>query len=299
MYAAAGLEFPFFGGFYQEAAAYDGTHMGNMVQMSILSEYDLGGEGDLFKAPEPIIEESVFSSDPMETAMSIISGGDDVTTEPLKVADLEAIQYDHLLSDVYYACKKDLLESSAIEESLLDLLNIKLGDVFCECKNDLLGNSASEEPLSELFDIKLPAEQLEVPISENQKFVAEGPIQKSVSFGCLESTEWIWPCPVRPNFLDFQGLDFEAAFGIRRSYSEGDIQNLSDNNTSLGNTTVIDSSFERLFTINDTKTEERRQKLSRYRKKKTQRNFGRKIKYACRKALADSQPRVRGRFAKS
>ncbi|XP_072969134.1 uncharacterized protein [Typha angustifolia] len=253
MYAAAGLEFPFFGGFYQEAAAYDGTHMGNMVQMSILSEYDLGGEGDLFKAPEPIIEESVFSSDPMETAMSIISGGDDVTTEPLKAADLEAIQYDHLLSDVYYACKKDLLESSAIEESLLDLLNIKL----------------------------------------------EGPIQKSVSFGCLESTEWIWPCPVRPNFLDFQGLDFEAAFGIRRSYSEGDIQNLSDNNTSLGNTTVIDSSFERLFTINDTKTEERRQKLSRYRKKKTQRNFGRKIKYACRKALADSQPRVRGRFAKS
>jgi hypothetical protein len=29
---------------------------------------------------------------------------------------------------------------------------------------------------------------------------------------------------VRPNFLDFQGLDFEAAFGLRRAYSEGDIQ---------------------------------------------------------------------------
>jgi hypothetical protein len=58
------------------------------------------------------------------------------------------------------------------------------------------------------------------------------------------------------------------------------------------------ASCERLVTISDLKSEERKQKLSRYRKKKVKRNFGRKIKYACRKALADSQPRVRGRFAK-
>ena len=30
-----------------------------------------------------------------------------------------------------------------------------------------------------------------------------------------------------------------------------------------------------------------------------ERNFDRKIKYACRKTLADSRPRVRGRFAKN
>jgi hypothetical protein len=34
----------------------------------------------------------------------------------------------------------------------------------------------------------------------------------------------------------------------------------------------------RLVTISDLKTEERKQKLSRYRKKKIKRNFGRKIK---------------------
>ncbi|CAA6672989.1 unnamed protein product [Spirodela intermedia] len=45
--------------------------------------------------------------------------------------------------------------------------------------------------------------------------------------------------------------------------------------------------------------EERRKKISRYMKKRTRRNFGRNIKYACRKVLADSQPRVRGRFAKA
>lgn len=46
-------------------------------------------------------------------------------------------------------------------------------------------------------------------------------------------------------------------------------------------------------------SEDRKEKLSRYRNKKTKRNFGRKIKYACRKALADSQPRIRGRFART
>ncbi|RCV42604.1 hypothetical protein SEVIR_9G228300v4 [Setaria viridis] len=46
-------------------------------------------------------------------------------------------------------------------------------------------------------------------------------------------------------------------------------------------------------------TEERREKIHRYIKKRNERNFSKKIKYACRKTLADSRPRVRGRFAKN
>ncbi|KAG9445749.1 hypothetical protein H6P81_011877 [Aristolochia fimbriata] len=45
--------------------------------------------------------------------------------------------------------------------------------------------------------------------------------------------------------------------------------------------------------------EERKLKIRRYRKKRHERNFNKKIKYACRKTLADSRPRVRGRFAKN
>ncbi|XP_068663915.1 uncharacterized protein [Aristolochia californica] len=45
--------------------------------------------------------------------------------------------------------------------------------------------------------------------------------------------------------------------------------------------------------------EERKVKIHRYMKKRTERNFSKKIKYACRKTLADSRPRVRGRFAKN
>ncbi|XP_019235020.1 PREDICTED: zinc finger protein HD1-like isoform X2 [Nicotiana attenuata] len=44
---------------------------------------------------------------------------------------------------------------------------------------------------------------------------------------------------------------------------------------------------------------DRREKIHRYMKKRNERNFSKKIKYACRKTLADSRPRVRGRFARN
>ncbi|KAK9821137.1 hypothetical protein WJX81_006664 [Elliptochloris bilobata] len=46
-------------------------------------------------------------------------------------------------------------------------------------------------------------------------------------------------------------------------------------------------------------TEERAQKILRYRQKRHERNFSKRIKYMCRKTLADSRPRVRGRFARN
>ncbi|KAK8934913.1 Zinc finger protein CONSTANS-LIKE 5 [Platanthera zijinensis] len=45
--------------------------------------------------------------------------------------------------------------------------------------------------------------------------------------------------------------------------------------------------------------EERKEKINRYMRKKSERNFAKKIQYACRKTLADSRHRVRGRFAKN
>uniref|UniRef100_A0ACD5Y3N4 Uncharacterized protein n=1 Tax=Avena sativa TaxID=4498 RepID=A0ACD5Y3N4_AVESA len=45
--------------------------------------------------------------------------------------------------------------------------------------------------------------------------------------------------------------------------------------------------------------EERRERIEKYRSKRNQRNFQKKITYACRKTLADSRPRVKGRFARN
>nr|CAB3478091.1 unnamed protein product [Digitaria exilis] len=44
--------------------------------------------------------------------------------------------------------------------------------------------------------------------------------------------------------------------------------------------------------------EERRERIDKYRSKRNHRNFQKKITYACRKTLADSRPRVKGRFAR-
>ncbi|KAG9141568.1 hypothetical protein Leryth_022242 [Lithospermum erythrorhizon] len=53
------------------------------------------------------------------------------------------------------------------------------------------------------------------------------------------------------------------------------------------------------FKVGKLSAEERKEKIHRYLRKRNQRNFSKKIKYACRKTLADSRPRVRGRFAKN
>ncbi|CAM0950602.1 unnamed protein product [Alopecurus aequalis] len=45
--------------------------------------------------------------------------------------------------------------------------------------------------------------------------------------------------------------------------------------------------------------EERRERIEKYKSKRNQRNFQKKITYACRKTLADSRPRVKGRFARN
>ncbi|XP_047094506.1 uncharacterized protein LOC124706883 [Lolium rigidum] len=246
----------------QDDAIY--AHLGDMGQPSLISEYDLGGEGDLFKAPEPIIDEPPLLGldDPVAAAISMMSNNAmDSMDDTIKASSMG-------LSEVLYECEKELMEKSAIEETISELLDVKI-------------------PMLQVEDVVTAGDHVRASAA------SECSLQKSVSSGCLNSAEWM-NGSVRPNFLDFQGLDFEAAFGLRRAYSEGDIQNLGANTPRPGNS----GNVERLVTISDLKTEERKQKLSRYRKKKIKRNFGRKIKYACRKALADSQPRVRGRFAK-
>ncbi|CAD7701011.1 unnamed protein product [Ostreobium quekettii] len=45
--------------------------------------------------------------------------------------------------------------------------------------------------------------------------------------------------------------------------------------------------------------EERRRKVLRYRQKRHERKFEKRVTYQCRKTLADSRPRVRGRFARN
>lgn len=166
----------------------------SFAEASMISEYDLGGEWDLFKAPEPIIEEPGIGLDPMTATISMISCGEDVTcSQGLKVADIESFQSEQLLSDVFY-------------------------------DKDLLGKEAIGAPLSEALDIKIPILTMDANQIQENKPIRDITFQKSVSSGCLTSREWMHGTSTKPSFLDFPGMDFGAAYGIRRAYSEGDIK---------------------------------------------------------------------------
>ncbi|XP_020239785.1 uncharacterized protein LOC109818663 [Cajanus cajan] len=274
MFAEAGLLFPYFRNFTQEFQQLEeycmtqksNASMNDLVQSSsIISEYDLLIEGDLFKAPEPVIEEPAMDLDPVQAAISMISCGDDVSSQGLKSSDIDVLQNEQLLSEVFYECKKDLLEKTVIES-----------------------------PVSDIMEIKVPALNIEENSIPENKPLPDMTLPKSISSGSLSSMDWMHGAAMKPAFLDFPGIDFNAVYGMRRAFSEGDIKTLSNGNTNIGQ-----SPRERTFLPSNCTSEERQEKLSRYRNKKTKRNFGRKIKYACRKALADSQPRIRGRFAKT
>lgn len=110
--------------------------------------------------------------------------------------------------------------------------------------------------------------------------------------------------PTQIQLTDVGQTSMKPAFNsMRRVYSTGDIQTLNGMQAAQeeGSPPHSDSTIpdERLFKIGRYTLEERRSRICRYRQKRNERNFSKKIKYACRKTLADSRPRVRGRFAKN
>ncbi|XP_021670877.2 two-component response regulator-like PRR73 isoform X2 [Hevea brasiliensis] len=94
---------------------------------------------------------------------------------------------------------------------------------------------------------------------------------------------------------------------IPRVFNPADLQALNNETQQLvggaGNSTPLASDISGLedstFKVGKLSVEQRKEKIHRYMKKRNERNFSKKIKYACRKTLADSRPRVRGRFAKN
>eukprot|EP00246_Nothoceros_aenigmaticus_P002242 TRINITY_DN1305_c0_g3_i1.p1 TRINITY_DN1305_c0_g3~~TRINITY_DN1305_c0_g3_i1.p1 ORF type:complete len:552 (+),score=86.96 TRINITY_DN1305_c0_g3_i1:65-1720(+) len=96
-----------------------------------------------------------------------------------------------------------------------------------------------------------------------------------------------------PQVSDMQGMNARPMMtSMRRVYSTGDIQSMQ---SGLDRPGGEDGAFK----IGRYTLDERKMRIQRYRQKRTERNFNKKIKYACRKTLADSRPRVRGRFAKN
>ncbi|KAJ1409478.1 CCT domain [Sesbania bispinosa] len=107
--------------------------------------------------------------------------------------------------------------------------------------------------------------------------------------------------------LQSQELEYQGENGriyctdsIQRAFNPPDLQALSSESPQLvpgaGSSATLTPEISNLedstFKVGKLSVEQRKEKIHRYMKKRNERNFSKKIKYACRKTLADSRPRV-------
>ncbi|XP_071717578.1 uncharacterized protein [Rutidosis leptorrhynchoides] len=112
---------------------------------------------------------------------------------------------------------------------------------------------------------------------------------------------YIRPVLSPPELLDSEG---SSCTTMRKVFSAGDMQvaNMVENHYRRSESPLSSESNSIIESMNKAcrySPDEKKERIERYRNKKTQRNFTKKIKYICRKTLADSRPRIRGRFARN
>ncbi|KAK1357357.1 CCT domain-containing protein [Heracleum sosnowskyi] len=124
-------------------------------------------------------------------------------------------------------------------------------------------------------------------------------MQKSISSHSLHNNINGFQC--HQQLTQFPGFDDSSP--VRKVFSTGDLQrkNMVQQQHRSESPLSNESSIIECMNAKACKysPEEKKEKIEKYRSKRNQRNFNKKIKYVCRKTLADSRPRIRGRFAKN
>ncbi|XP_034588034.1 uncharacterized protein [Setaria viridis] len=131
-------------------------------------------------------------------------------------------------------------------------------------------------------------------------------LSSNATFSCSSPSACQLPAahvPCSPSSSSGDFLEFSTG-ALRRVFSTGDLQvmNVSPSPPPpplSGDTHGQDAGGPFTQKVGRYSAEERKEKIERYRTKRNQRNFHKKITYACRKTLADSRPRVQGRFARN
>ncbi|CAI8592383.1 unnamed protein product [Vicia faba] len=128
-------------------------------------------------------------------------------------------------------------------------------------------------------------------------------MQRSISSHSLHHNNGTHRYPLSAFFAEL--LDSEDT-PVRKIYSTGDLQRIKrmqhnhhyhhlDSPLSSESSMII----EGMNRVCPYSPEEKKLRIERYKRKRNQRNFNKKIKYVCRKTLADRRPRIRGRFARN
>ncbi|XP_062197387.1 uncharacterized protein LOC133900318 [Phragmites australis] len=122
-----------------------------------------------------------------------------------------------------------------------------------------------------------------IPASRPDALLADGAVFLPPSSYMLHYSQQGRVGPPRPSSQTSSGMAAAASF--RRVLSTGDLLRPEEE--------------QRVAAAGRYSVEERRERIDKYRSKRNHRNFQKKITYACRKTLADSRPRVKGRFARN
>ncbi|XP_055834929.1 zinc finger protein HD1-like [Solanum dulcamara] len=127
-------------------------------------------------------------------------------------------------------------------------------------------------------------------------------MQRSISSHSLLVKNMEGFCPMVSSPTGFH--DSETPSSVRKVLSTGDLQvmHLMQYNNYRSESPLSSESNSIIEGMNKAckySPQEKKERIERYRSKRNQRNFNKKIKYECRKTLADSRPRIRGRFARN
>ncbi|KAL4296359.1 hypothetical protein GQ457_12G029140 [Hibiscus cannabinus] len=119
---------------------------------------------------------------------------------------------------------------------------------------------------------------------------------RSISSHSLQNNEL--HCRFASSLNDF--IDSDSG-PVRRVFSTGDLQQHYGRSRRAESPLSSESNaiIEGMSRACRYSPEEKKERIQRYRTKRNHRNFNKKIKYACRKTLADSRPRIRGRFIRN
>ncbi|KAK8581513.1 hypothetical protein V6N13_144535 [Hibiscus sabdariffa] len=126
-------------------------------------------------------------------------------------------------------------------------------------------------------------------------------MQRSVSSHSLQNNGLRIHCHLASCLNEFTDSDSSR---VRRAFSTGDLEQGRKrgggrSESPLSNESNASAIIEGMSRTYRYSPEEKKERIERYRSKRNLRNFTKKIKYTCRKTLADSRPRIRGRFARN
>lgn len=140
----------------------------------------------------------------MTSAIAMITCGEDtISPQELKVTDIESLQNEEFLNDVFYECKNILAQEAAAA-------------------------ATESSPLSEVLSFSFPVVATDENTVAKENVHPSCQIPKSMSADSLNSMDWIQGAQIKPSFLNFSELDFGNAYGMRRAFSDGDIKVIFD-----------------------------------------------------------------------